>query len=331
MPRVSIIVPCYNERETIRLLLDAIHGQTYPVSEMEVIIADGLSTDDTRREIAAFQGAHPELEVRVVDNPRRIIPAALNRALADARGEIVVRLDAHSAPRPDYVEQCVVALKAGLGENVGGLWEIQPGGESWKARAIAAAAAHPLGVGDARYRVGGEPQLVDTVPFGAFYRALVERIGPFDETLLTNEDYEFNVRIRRSGGRVWFDPAIRSAYFARKDFAALARQYWRYGYWKARMLRRYPGAFRIRQAAGLFVISFPLLAIFGLWLPWAWRLLGLETLVYLLALMAAGVHIGWKKKDFGMFLGVPIAIAVMHFSWGSGFLWSLIDWRPRSD
>lgn len=330
MPRVSIIVPCYNERETIRQLLDAIRRQTFPAREMEVIVADGLSTDGTRHEIALFQGAHPELEVKVVDNPRRIIPAALNRALENACGEIIVRLDAHSAPRGDYVEQCVAALEAGRGENVGGQWEILPGAKDWKARAIAAAASHPLGVGDARYRLGGEPQVVDTVPFGAFYRTLVERIGPFDETLLTNEDYEFNVRIRQSGGRVWFDPGIQSAYIARKDFVALARQYWRYGYWKARMLRRYPGAFRFRQAAGLFVLSFPVLALLGVWLPWAWLLLGLETLVYLLGLMAAGVQIVWMKKDISMVLGVPIAIAVMHFSWGTGFLWSLIDRRPQS-
>jgi GT2 family glycosyltransferase len=176
--------------------------------------------------------------------------------------------------------------------------------------------------------LGGEAQMVDTVPFGAFYRKLVDRIGLFDETLLTNEDYEFNVRVRQTGGKVWFDPAIRSVYFARRDFSGLARQYWRYGFWKARMLKRYPGAFRLRQAAGLFVVSFPLLAILGFWLSWAWYLLGLEILLYFLSLSVAGVQTAAKKKDLSLLLGVPISIVIMHFAWGSGFVWSLIDSRP---
>ena len=121
---------------------------------MEVIIADGLSTDNTRQEIHLFQQAHPDLAVRVVDNPQRIIPAGLNQALAAAEGDIIVRLDAHSMPREDYVQRCVAAIEAELGDNVGGLWEIQPGGDTWQARSIASAAAHPLGVGDVRYRVG---------------------------------------------------------------------------------------------------------------------------------------------------------------------------------
>jgi glycosyltransferase involved in cell wall biosynthesis len=323
MPFVSIIVPCYNEAGTIRLLLESISQQTFPVHEMEVIIADGLSTDNTRREISGFQEVHPELHVRIVENPQRIIPAAVNQGLAVALGEIIVRLDAHSLPRPDYVERCVQAIQNKRGDNVGGLWEILPGGESWQARAIAAAAAHPLGVGDARYRLGGVAQAVDTVPFGAFRRQLVARIGTFDETLQTNEDYEFNVRVRKAGGIVWFDPHIRSGYFARKNFAALARQYWRYGYWKARMLRRYPSTFKLRQAAGLFVVSFPILALLGVWYSWAWWVLAIETSVYLLALLAAGLQTAVKSRHASLALGVPAAIGIMHFAWGSGFLWSL--------
>lgn len=317
-------MPCYNEQKTIRLLLASIYQQTYPREKMEVIIADGLSTDNTHQEIQTFIEIHPDLSVRVVDNPQRIIPAGLNQAIAAAKGEIIVRLDAHSMPAEDYVQLCAKALKAGLGENVGGLWEIQPGGEAWQARAIASAASHPLGVGDARYRVGGQAQEVDTVPFGAFQRSLIDRIGSFDETLLTNEDYEFNTRIRQSGGVIWFDPAIRSKYIARDNLSSLMRQYWRYGYWKSRMLRRFPATFRWRQLPPVFVISFPLLAILGIWFWWASWLLILEIAVYTIALLFVGIQLAVKQRDFALIVGVPLAIATMHFSWGTGFIWSMI-------
>ena len=325
VPLVSVIVPCYNEQATIHLLLDALYDQTYPRSMIEVIIADGHSTDRTRDRIEAFQSAHADLTVRIVENERRTIPAGLNRAIEAARGEYVIRLDAHSVPRPDYVACCVEALAAGRGDNVGGVWEIRPGGEGWQARGIAAAAAHPLGVGDALYRHTERAQAVDTVPFGSFRRDLIARVGPFDETLLTNEDYEFNTRIRQAGGRIWLDPAIRSTYFSRATLGALARQYWRYGYWKARMLRRYPSTLRWRQALPpLFVFGLLLLALLAIWLPPARAVLALGVLLYALVLLLAGVHISRKKGDPGLLFGVPLAIATMHFSWGSAFLWSLV-------
>jgi glycosyltransferase involved in cell wall biosynthesis len=324
-PLVSVIVPCYNEQGTIRSLLEALFEQTYPREGMEVIVADGLSVDGTREEITAFQLENPDLQVRVIDNPMRSIPAGLNQAIRAARGEIIVRLDAHSMPNPDYVSRSVEALNSGMGDNIGGVWEICPGGPGWQAQAIAVAAAHPFGVGDARYRLGGQAQEVDTVPFGAFRRSLIDQIGPFDETLLTNEDYEFNARLRQAGGRVWLDPAIQTTYFARGSFAELARQYWRYGYWKARMLRRYPGTLRWRQIAGLFVLSFLILGLAGFWYPLAWQLLLLEAGFYVLTLVLGSVQVAYRKGDGVLLFSVPLAIAIMHFSWGTGFLWSLVS------
>jgi len=317
-------VPCYNEQRTIRSLLVSIDRQTHPRQNIEVIIADGLSTDQTRQEIQKFKLENPNLSVRVVDNPKRSIPAGLNRAIDAASGDYIVRLDAHSVPAADYVARSIAALEAGLGDNVGGLWEIQPGSDTWQSRSIAKAAAHPLGVGDARYRVGGKAQEVDTVPFGAFQRSLIARIGKFDETLLTNEDYDFNTRIRRAGGKIWFDPGIKSQYIARRDFSALARQYWRYGYWKVKMLRRFPESFRWRQLAGMFVVSFPVLALLGIWFSWATWLLLVEIMVYLLALISVGMQLAFKHRDLTLLWGVPMAIATMHFSWGTAFIWSMI-------
>jgi len=330
IPKISIIVPCYNEQDTIYLLLESLLEQTYPQQEMEVVIVDGMSTDRTREQIAAFQGAHPQLNIQIVDNPKRTIPAALNRAIEAAQGEMIVRLDAHSMPRPDYVARSVEALEAGLGENVGGVWEIRPGGQGRLARAIAVAAAHPLGAGDARYRVGGQASAVDTVPFGAFRRELVDRIGYFDETLPTNEDYEFNVRARQAGAIIWLDPAIRSVYFARASLSDLARQYWRYGYWKLRMLLRYPHTFRWRQLSGAFVLTWLGLGFLSIWFVFARWLLLAEAVVYISALIIAGIQSAFKKRDFSLVFGVPLAIAVMHFSWGTAFLWSLVEYLiPR--
>lgn len=324
-PLVSIIIPCYNEEATISLLLTGLLEQTHPLERLEIVVADGFSTDQTRARIAAFQAAHSELAVQVVDNPKKNIPAALNAAMRAARGDIFVRLDAHSVPQPDYVARCVEALEAGKGENVGGVWLIRPGAETWLAKSIAAAAAHPFGVGDAQYRFTTRAAEVDTVPFGAFRRSLVDRIGGFDETLLTNEDYEFNVRIRQGGGKIWLDPAIRSAYFARSTPGGLAKQYWRYGYWKARMLRRYPRTLRWRQGLPpLFVISLVVLLLLA---PWTWlaqAALLAELALYALVIFTAGVQVALRQHTAFYFVGVPLAIAVMHLCWGSGFLWSLV-------
>jgi glycosyltransferase involved in cell wall biosynthesis len=325
MPKVSIIVPCYNEQTTIRLLLEALREQTFPRVEMEVVISDGMSTDNTRGVIAAFQKDFPDLDLRVVDNTRRSIPSAVNRAIESARGVIIVRLDAHSKPYPDYVANCVDALEAKRGDNVGGVWEIRPGAPTWIAQSIAVAAAHPLGVGDALYRHAKQPAVVDTVPFGSFYRTLIDTVGLFDETLLTNEDYEFNARVRKAGGRIWLDPSIRSMYFARPTLQELARQYWRYGFWKWRMLRRYPDTLRWRQALPpLFVLSLLGLASLTAWFPpIGFALMG-ELILYFTIVLIAGLQAARRLRQPFLLPGLSLAIPVMHLAWGSGLLWSML-------
>jgi succinoglycan biosynthesis protein ExoA len=325
MPFISIIIPCYNEQDTIRKLFEAIYAQTYPRAELEMILADGMSTDGTRTEIESFATTHADLHIRVVDNLARSIPSGLNCALKEAHGEIIIRLDAHSVPYPDYIERCVADLQAGLGENVGGIWEVYPGAQTWLAYSIAVAASHPLGVGDALYRHTNRPAEVDTVPFGAFKREILALVGFFDETLLTNEDYEFNTRIRKSGGKVWLDPSIRSIYYARPTLSALAKQYHRYGFWKWKMLRRYPDTIRWRQALPpLFVLSLFGGVVLALFLPIFRILLALEILAYLLALTAAGIQASIRKRKSFLGFGLPLAIATMHSAWGTGFLWSMI-------
>ena len=326
LPFVSIIVPCYNEETTILHLLDAVLAQTYPRAQMELVISDGMSTDRTRDVVAGFQKEHADLTVRVVENSARTIPSGLNQAIRESRGEIIVRLDAHSMPIPEYVERCVAAHEAGMGDNVGGVWEIRSGAPTWVANAISFAAAHPLGVGDAMYRLNAKAGAVDTVPFGSFRRSLIEKIGAFDETLLANEDYEFNTRVRESGGTVWLDPSIRSVYFSRSTLGKLASQYWRYGFWKMKMLQRYPHTLRWRQALPpLFVLSLFILIVLSLFIGFARYVLAAQLFVYFFVLGLAGLRLSIKKNTGSLLLGLPLAISTMHITWGTGFLWSGIS------
>ncbi len=330
-PRVSVVVPCYNERGTIGLLLEALARQDFPHQDMEVWVVDGGSTDGTQAVLEQYRHRVP-YPLYVLHNPKRCIPAALNLGIAHARGDIILRLDAHCRPEPDYIRRCVQLLEqlpnAG---NVGGVWLIRPSRPaSWVARSIARALAHPLGMGDSPYRrLNRPPGPVDTVPFGAFPRHVFQRVGYFDETLLTNEDYEFNIRLRQAGLLVWLDPAIRSVYFARSTFGQLARQYARYGFWKAQVVRRYPHTLRWRQLLPpLYVFLLVLwLATAAFW-PWSLALLGVQLGVYALSLMAAGVHQAVQQRDPSLAIGMPMAMAIMHLVWGGAFWFGLLRRKP---
>jgi len=325
-PRVSIIVPCYNEAETIGHLLEALARQDLGRGEMEVLVSDGMSDDGTRTIVEQAAAEWKDLSIRIIDNPTRNIPAALNRGIDAARGETMVRLDAHSIPADDYVRRCLEVLEATGAANVGGVWEIRPGGRGWVAKAIARAASHPLGAGDARYRIRGAAGEVDTVPFGAFRRQWVARVGSFDETLLANEDYEFNYRLRRAGGEVWFDPSIRSTYFARRTLLELWGQYSRYGYWKARMLLRYPRSLRWRQALPpLFVLlTAAELAVGVVWTT-AWWLLGIQWTAYVAILLLAGILEAGRSRDASLIVGLPASWGTMHVAWGASFWKGIVE------
>ena len=329
-PLVSVIIPCRNEEKTIHLVLEALFEQSFPLQNMEIVIADGLSTDGTRRAIHAFSEAHPALFVRLVDNPKQIIPTGLNTAIKASKGELIVRMDAHSLPNQDYVQRCYNAHQEGKAENVGGVWKISPQNNGWVARSIAAAAANPFAVGDAHYRFTEKAAYVDTVPYGSYKRELFEKIGYFDESLLANEDYEFNTRIRQSGGRIWLDPAIQCTYFARATFAALAKQYWGYGFWKAQMLKRYPETLRWRQALPpAFVLGLVVLALVGVIWPIAWPVFAIIVGLYLAVQLVPAIQISLKAGDIRLSIGVVIATLIMHFSWGTALIVGLFSHPDR--
>ncbi|MCJ7513843.1 MAG: glycosyltransferase family 2 protein [Anaerolineales bacterium] len=320
-PAVSVIVPCYNEARTIRELLDSIEAQTFDLANLEVLISDGGSTDGTREVVSDITAATPQLRITLVDNPDRSIPAALNRALAAASGGVVIRLDAHAVPASDYIARCVQVLAETEAANVGGVWDIRPGAEGWVARSIAAAVAHRLGAGDAGYRAGARAGEVDTVPFGAFDRRWLDRVGTFNEDLLTNEDYEYNYRIRKAGGKIWLDPSIRCVYIARPTLSALAKQYWRYGFWKAHMLTLHPHSLRLRQAIPpAFVAALLGLLVVAPFLPAAAAgLIGLAG-IYLAVVLGAALFRSARRRDISLMIGLPAAWASVHLCWGMGFL-----------
>jgi succinoglycan biosynthesis protein ExoA len=329
MNNVSIIIPCYNEEKTITKLLSGLYEQTLPHSSMEIIIADGLSTDDTREKIAEFCIDHPDLKILVIDNPQKTIPSGLNLAINAAKGEFIVRLDAHSIPAIDYIEKCVADLEKNLGNNVGGIWIIQPGNNSWIAESIAKAASSSIGVGNANYRLNSRSGEVDTVPFGSFRKSYLLSVGGFDENLLTNEDYELNSRIRKNGGKIWLDNSIRSTYFARPTFKKLASQYWRYGWWKAQMLKQYPNTIKWRQALPpLFVLGLVIILVLSIFQPLYLTLFFTIILSYILILFVYSWFVGLINRKPSFIFGIPCAIIIMHMCWGSGLLFGLFT-RPQ--
>jgi len=331
---ISIIVPCYNEELRITGLLNAIYSQTISLKRMEVIIADGLSEDNTRKVIEEFKINHPKLTIHLVDNPKRNIPAALNLAINKSSGKFIVRVDAHSLPEEHYVERCVTLLEADKADNVGGIWIIKPGNSSQTANAIAIAASHPLGVGGARYRdEKTQAGFVDTVPFGSYYRDFLLKIGLYDETLLSNEDYELNTRIREAKGKIFLDPSIQCIYFAREDYKALSKQYFRYGFWKFRMVKRYPGSLRLRQfLPPTFVLGMLGLLLTGMIFPLFITVFLLFMLFYLLSIFLGTFLVSnISNKKMNLHVLTTLAIITMHFSWGTGFLCSPIIGLLRSD
>ncbi|HEX8422252.1 MAG TPA: glycosyltransferase family 2 protein, partial [Pyrinomonadaceae bacterium] len=232
LPFVSIVIPCFNEERHIFKVLENLAGQ-YQTGRSEIVVVDGRSTDATREQVAEFKRAYPNLPVRLVDNPARNIPAGVNLGIGEARGDVIVRMDAHAVPSSNYVRRCVEQLEGAQGVAVVGMpIRVQAGAETRAARAIALAVAHPFGIGDAKYRTtasGAAAEFVDTVPFGVFRKSLWRETGGFNEELLANEDYDFFYRIRARGGGILLDTSGHILYFSRATVSEVARQYFRYG------------------------------------------------------------------------------------------------------
>jgi glycosyltransferase involved in cell wall biosynthesis len=319
-PTVSVVVPCRNEAEHIGPCLASIVANEYPADRREVVVVDGMSDDGTRERVREIASVHPE--VRLVDNPARVTPAALNLGLAETSGAIVIRMDAHVRYPRDYIRRLVQALEASGADNVGGVLRTLPGGPGRVAEAIALAMAHPFGVGNARFRTGAAaPTWVDTVPFGCFRRSLFERIGGFDPELVRNQDDELNGRIIRSGGRILLLPDLVVDYLARGSLGKLGRMYYQYGYYKPLVVRKLGEVPTLRQLvpAGL-LLALATAAV----LAWLAPRPGLAALAAVAGAYGLGVlaatGLTWWRTRRGAALLLPLVFPVLHGAYGWGYL-----------
>lgn len=322
---VSVIVPCRNEAAHIGDFAASVLAQRLPADlTLEVVVADGRSDDGTRERLAAL--AESDARLRWIDNPARITPVALNRAIAVAQGEWIVRMDVHTTYADDYVAQCVAALKATGATCVGGPWRAVADGGQTIAAAIAAAFGSRFGAGGAASRLVDHTGEVDTVYLGAWRRDELLRLGGFDEALVRNQDDELALRIVRSGGRVWQSAAIRSWYVPRASFGALFRQFWQYGYWKVAVIRKHRLPASPRHLVPFtFVATLVLLALTAPWSAVATVALAVLLAVYAAAALgaAAGVASPWRQP--ARWAAVALAFGCMHAGYGLGFGRGLLD------
>lgn len=321
-PAVSVIIPARDAGAALGLCLDALLAGERPAGGLEILVA-GLPGDGATRAVAlADERRRADCPIRWVDNAVGSTPAGLNAALAAARGAVILRLDAHALPAPDYVTACLAALDTTGADCVGGGLRGR-GATAW-GRAVALAWTHPLGAGDAAFRRGGVGP-VDTVYLGAWPRATLARLGGFDEALERNQDYELALRIRAAGGTVWLDPAIRSSTLTRGSAVGLVRQYWGYGRGRAATWRKHRGSLRWRQLLPALWVAFLSLALFLAVIRPALRF-WLATLpaAYLLALLAAAWQLRRRAALRDVCLLPPVLLC-MHLSWGLGF------WREALD
>ena len=326
LPFVSVIMPVRNEASFIETSVCSILKQEYPHKHLEIIIADGASTDATIDLIGKLV-AESDIEFKIVQNAKQIAPCALNIAIAEAQGEIIVRIDGHCEIEPDYVANCVRLLQSGRADGVGG--PIETVGEGVVAESIALAMSSGFGVGGSAFRTVNDREMyVDTVAFPGYTREIIERAGPFNEELVRNQDDEYNFRIRKLGGRILLSPTIRSKYYSRSSFRSLWRQYFQYGYWKVRVLQLHPRQMSLRQFVPfIFVVSLILLSIVSLFSSTGRWLLFLLIICYLLANIAAAINTARRRLILVPF--VSLSFSILHCSYGLGSLTGLFAFRNR--
>jgi succinoglycan biosynthesis protein ExoA len=316
-------MPIRNEEKFIERSLGAVLNQDYPPEYIEVIVADGLSDDKT---IEIINSLHGRNRVRIIPNPARVQAPGLNAAIRAARGKFIIRVDGHTIIAPDYVNQCIETLHRTGADNVGG--PMTPVGTTWIGQAIAAAGRSPFAVPSA-FHISSKPQFTDTVYLGAWPRRVFDEVGLYTESLVANEDYELNYRIRQAGGKIFLTPAIRSEYYGRQTLPALAKQYFKYGRYKVRMLAEHPRSVRPRHlVAPLFIIGLLISLLLTLFFPFFGVILAGGVSLYAMTSIIFSLHTaaqhGWK-----FFPLLPIVFLTIHFSWGLGFWAELFKSLPH--
>ncbi len=321
---ISIIVPCRNEVGYIAACLDSVIANDYPREQLEILVVDGMSEDGTRSLVEQYSRQYQF--IRLLENPKKIVPAALNLGIDAARGRIIVRMDAHILYPKDYLSLLVRWLEQSGADNVGGVVVTCPANPSSKALAIALGLSHPFGVGNSYFRIGAaEPRWVDTVPFGCYRREVFDHIGKFDEELVRNQDDEFNLRLLKHGGRILLVPEIVSHYYARDSLSKVWRMYYQYGYFKPLAARKLGGILTVRQVIpAMFLLSLFTMFLLGLWLPIMGKLWTAIFLAYAgIDVVLAGV--AGVKSGIKCALWLCLVFPAIHCSYGLGFLKGALD------
>ena len=316
---VSVVIPMLNEGEHIHECLDSFEAQDIGTDRLEVLVVDGGSTDGCRESVAERAGAQHWL--RLLDNPMGRASAGFNVGAEAATGDVICIFSSHGVPSPSYARSSVEALAASGADGVGGRY-LHVGTDP-VSNAIGLAMVSPFGMASP-HRFATAPQEVDTISHPAYLAASLRKVLPFDETLMRNSDYELNWRMRAAGMKLWFDPSIESVYRPRPDLRALGRQFWWYGRWKVRVMRRHPDSFRPRHLAG------PSMAVFVGASPLICRSRAGRSLTAILAaayasgVTAAAIH-SRPKRHGASIPAFAAALPTMHLCWGGGFLASAVD------
>jgi succinoglycan biosynthesis protein ExoA len=320
---ISIVLPIRNEAAAIDECLKSLVEQTLDRDSFEIIVIDGMSTDETPNLVAGWQAR--DERIRLVANPRRITPISLNLGIRAARGSIIARMDGHSRADPGYLAIGLDALRETGAWSVGGQMR-RVGGDD-VTRAIAAVTMSPFGVGDAAHNYSERPMWAETVFLGMWPRWVFERVGLFDEELVRNQDDEFSYRIRKAGGRIWFDPRIVTNYSPRGTLSGLFSQYRQYAMWKVRVLQMHPGALRWRHWVPMLLVAFVFgSAVIGIWWPFAW----LGTVAGLGTYFAAVTVASRRLRRSGVSMRSLVAtFLTLHSAYGLGFWQGLVRFAPR--
>lgn len=331
---ISVIIPCRNEKDHIREFLNTLENQlTEPEWELEILVADGRSDDGTGEYLRNYAAHNPN--VRIIDNPGRIVSTGLNAAIQASTGDVIIRMDAHTVYADDYILQCVHVLEESGADNVGGAWVAQ--GRGSLGRAIAAAFQSPFCGGGGRARRIGYNGEVDTVYLGCWRRSAFARFGLFDPELVRNQDDELNFRIRRNGGRIVQSSRIQSTYTPRSSLRTLFRQYLQYGFWRVAVMRKHGRLASWRQAVpALFVTSVIIgitVATLSHLFHWtaassvATMVVSGELALYIAACLASALPLV-GSLELPALLAVPVIVAIHQIAYGLGFVAGLMK-PPR--
>jgi GT2 family glycosyltransferase len=323
-PLVSVVIPMRNEAASIGALLDGVLAQDYPPDRIEVLVVDGDSSDGAGAVVEAYAARDPR--VRLLRNPRRIVPTALNVAIRAARGEVICRLDGHTRIAADYLRVGVETLQRTKADNVGGPMHAVGGG--WFGDAVAVATGSRFGIGS-YFHYGTEEREVDTVYLGMWPRAVFERVGLFDEELVRNQDDEFNYRLRKAGGRIVLTPAMHSWYQNRQSLTGLLRQYYEYGLWKVRVLQKHPRQMSWRHCVPpALVAALAILTALGSVLPRAGFAARALFAVYTAAVLVVSARLA-LRHGVRAWLATALAFMSVHLAWGAGFVNGLMTFANR--